>query len=143
MTEFVSEQQPFRIARSTRLLPCWAVLLALLWSCGSLPSWEPVATQDLHLLVEYDLSPSRTAPVRLPVSTPDLKVIDLDLQPAPRSQFFAPEEDARLVHPPTGTKRFKVRCHLRLYQQLDADGEPRRFPTPSELFRGASRITRF
>jgi hypothetical protein len=94
-----------------------------------LPAREWPPHDERTLVAEYAVTPGR--PIELPMSGPDLTILECAIEPAPvRTEFAA---DRRRIEAPPGCARVVVHCHYRAYAHAGAPPAP-----PEALFPGAA-----
>ena len=114
-----------------------SLVAGLLAGCAVLPNWTYGKSQEVTVLVDYEVRADGGFVV-LPASNAWLKVLQLDTRPdALRESFTAGQ---RRVHWPPDTKHLQVLCHYKLYPRRDETGRLLPWPTVTELFPGAARI---
>ncbi|MCA8957303.1 MAG: hypothetical protein KDC87_14605 [Planctomycetes bacterium] len=89
-------------------------------------------------MIAFYAPAERSRAVPLPVSTPDILVLELTAEPPDLRQSFTPEH--RHLHLPADHVPARVLCRLRLFRERASRGEERPWPTPQQLFPGASRV---
>lgn len=96
--------------------------------CSVLPprSWPAMAQADI--VATFPVADG--AAVELPVSSPDLTILSLTVEPPPQGEAW--RDGRRLLVPPPGCRELVVRCRYRAYAR---DGV---VPAPQQLFPGAT-----
>jgi hypothetical protein len=105
-----------------------AILLAAA-ACSTLPAREWPPHDERTLVAEYAVHAGE--PIDLPMSGPDLTILEFAIEPAPaRTEFAA---GRRRIEAPPGCARVTVHCHYRAYAHAGAPPAP-----PEALFPGAA-----
>lgn len=91
-----------------------ALWVALLCGCSTMPGGSFPAFTDHHVAADFVVPPEGR--LHLPATTRDLVVRELELEPAPVREAFAPGD--RWFEYPAGTA-VRMRCRLRAYALPD------------------------
>ncbi len=126
-------------ARALRTTLFWVGIAALIGttSCSTVPDWSKREAHLTHLSVHYE-SRSDPTEILLPASSDALLIEELAIEPPDLRQSFA--AGRRCLHLPAGEHPVVVRCRYRLFRDRDDDGEAAPWPSPRQLFPGATRI---
>ncbi|MEM7204149.1 MAG: hypothetical protein AAF628_28065 [Planctomycetota bacterium] len=115
----------------------WQLAIALgaaaLSACTVLPKPGFPPRQEREVWVDYD---SMEGPVEVPASRRGLTVTHLSTEPQQVRERFVGEQRFLVTDAPT----LQLRCRYRVDQPTDAQGRPQPYPTPAQLFPGATRI---
>ena len=106
-----------------------AALLGLAPACSTLPSRAWPAHEEQTVLAEYRLTGDQ--PIEVPVSGPDLTILEWLVEPVPVRERF--QAGRRWLEPPPECPCVRVHCRYRAY--AGADG---RVPPAAALFPGAT-----
>ena len=134
---------PYSIARRLEIAATgvvagiFLVVPVAMIGCSTVPDWTVPEVRESSVTIHYAAT-DRNAVFELPVSTKDLLIHELEVDPPTTRQSFP--SAARRLHLDTDSPRVTLRCRYRQFRTFDRAGRPNAWLTPKQLFPGAAAI---
>ncbi len=109
---------------------------ALSAACSVLPAPGFPPFEEREVIARYAFDAGIPAAIEVPASRPGFTIAWLSAEPGGNAETFAAGK--RLLRPASAS--LTLRCRYRAYQERGVDGQPRPYPSPSELFPGADEV---